>query len=203
VHNPLDPGYYGSEELRTFGFRAVGDNVRVSRDCVMIGPESIIFGNDVRIDSGTTIVATGGVAHFKGRIHIGGQCHFCVAADLTFEELSGTSQGVRIYTSTDDYSGRRMMGPMVPRDLRGARTRPIRVGKHACIGSGSVVMPGCDIAEGTVVGALSFVAHPLQPWSIYHGNPARRVRERSRGILDLEAVMIAREAAFQTDRISA
>lgn len=88
---PLDPGYYGSEELRTFGFKAVGNNVRISRDCTVIGPQNIALGDNIRIDSGTAIVATGGTLTMAGFNHVGGQCHLCVAADLSFGEYSGTS----------------------------------------------------------------------------------------------------------------
>ncbi len=192
--NPLDPGYYTSEELRTFGFKAVGENVRISRDCTVIGPERIVFGDNVRIDSGTALVATGGTLTFEGLNHIGGQCHFCVVADLAFAELSGTSQGVRIYTASDDYSGRSMMGPMVPADLRRPKIAPIRLSRHVAIGSGSVILPGANVREGSVVGSLSLVHRTLAPWGIYHGNPAKRLRERNRDIEELERVMKARLA---------
>jgi len=196
VRSPLDPGYYCSDELRTFGFKAVGENVRISRDCTVIGAANISFADNARIDSGTAIIATTGQVRFLGRNHIGGQCHFCAAADLTFGEFSGTSQGVRIYTASDDYSGKRMMGPMVPADLRGSRTRPINIEKHVAIGAGSVVLPGYHIGEGTTVGALSLVNHPLKPWGIYHGDPAKLVKARSRDVLDLEVMLKARIATL-------
>ena len=79
MNNPLDPGYYCSKELRSFGFKAVGENVRISRNCVVIGPQNISLGDNIRIDSGTTIIATGGRLTLAGLNHIGGQCHFCVA----------------------------------------------------------------------------------------------------------------------------
>jgi galactoside O-acetyltransferase len=165
--SPLNPGYYGSEELRGFGFKAVGRNVRVARDCVVIGQQNISLGDDIRIDSGTTIVATTGALTMEGLNHIGGQCHFCVAADLTIGEYSGTSQGVRIYTASDELSS-----------AGGVRIRSINVARYVCIGAGSVVLPGCDIGEGSAVGALSLVNRKLRPWGIYHGNPVKRVNER-------------------------
>jgi galactoside O-acetyltransferase len=70
--NPMDPGYYGSDELRRFGFRSVGENVRISKDCTVIGPENIVLGDEIRIDSATCIVATTGVLTLGGQNHIGG-----------------------------------------------------------------------------------------------------------------------------------
>jgi galactoside O-acetyltransferase len=189
VPNPFDPGYYVSEQLRAFGFKAVGENVGVAKNCTIVGVGNISFEDDIRIDGGTCIVATTGSLHFLGRNHVGGQCHFCVAADLTFGEFAGCSQGARIYTANDDYSGRRMTGPMVPADLRGARIAPIFLGRHAVIGAGSVLLPECHVPEGCAVGALSLVNRPLRPWGIYHGNPVRQIAERRRDVEQLEDVL--------------
>lgn len=186
---PLNPGYYESAELRTFGFKTVGENVRVSRDCTIIGPGNIVFGDNIRIDSGTAIIATGGTATFAGLNHIGGQCHFCVAADLSFGEYSGTSQGVRIYTATDDFSGRSLRNPGEPRDLGGVRVRPVTIERCVGIGASSVVLPGAHIREGSVVGALSLVNRPLRPWGVYHGNPVKRIGERPKDIDALLATL--------------
>src|SRR5712692_5867974 len=54
------------------------------------------------------------------------------------------------------------------------------------VGAGSIVLPGCNIAEGTTVGALSLVKSSLAPWGIYAGVPVRRLRDRSRALLELE-----------------
>jgi galactoside O-acetyltransferase len=179
MNNPLDPGYYCSEELRSFGFKAVGENVRISRNCVVIGPQNISLGDNIRIDSGTTIIATGGRLTLSGFNHIGGQCHFCVAADLTFDEYSGTSQGVRIYTASDDLGGRSSQ-PVV--------ARAIEIAAFVGIGSSSVILPGAHIREGSVIGALSLVNRPLRPWGVYHGNPVKRINDRPR---DIQAMLHA------------
>ena len=47
-------------------------------------------------------------------------------------------------------------------------------------------MPGCNIGEGAIVGALSFVNKSLDPWMIYAGAPARSIRSRSRDLVGLE-----------------
>lgn len=189
MHNPLQPGYYGSQELRDFGFQAVGENVLLSRDCTVIGAQNIVLGDNVRIDSGTAIIASGGTFTLEGWNHIGGQCHFCVAADLTMGQFSGTSQGVRIYTASDDYSGRNGSHSRTPSDLSGVRVRSINIARHVGIGSGAVVLPGCHIDEGSFVGALSLVNRPLRAWGIYHGNPVKRIAERSQTIDLLHAAL--------------
>ena len=191
MRNPFDPGYYESAELRTFGFAYVGDHVRVAKNCVIIGPQNISLGAGTRIDAGTHIIAATGSATFLGWNHIGGCCHISAAGDFEIGEFSGFSQGVRIYTATDDYSGRKMAGPCVPPHLRGPKMAPVRIGRHCIIGSGSVVLPGCHFADGAAVGALSLVTKPLREWTLYHGNPAKPIRRRHRDVLDLEKLISA------------
>jgi acetyltransferase-like isoleucine patch superfamily enzyme len=39
-------------------------------------------------------------------------------------------------------------------------------------------MPGVILEEGTSVGAMSLVLKSTEPWSIYVGSPAKRLKER-------------------------
>jgi acetyltransferase-like isoleucine patch superfamily enzyme len=43
-------------------------------------------------------------------------------------------------------------------------------------------MPGTDVPEGTVVGALGFVpaGFRFEPWSVYAGSPVRLVKSRNK-----------------------
>jgi acetyltransferase-like isoleucine patch superfamily enzyme len=43
------------------------------------------------------------------------------------------------------------------------------------------------IAEGCAIGALSLVNASTQPFGVYAGVPARRLKDRARGMLDHEA----------------
>jgi chloramphenicol O-acetyltransferase type B len=46
------------------------------------------------------------------------------------------------------------------------------------IGYGSTVMGGITIGEGSIIGAGSLVTKDVEPYSIYAGSPARKVRGR-------------------------
>jgi acetyltransferase-like isoleucine patch superfamily enzyme len=48
------------------------------------------------------------------------------------------------------------------------------------------VFPGVDIAEGCSIGAMALVNKSTQPWGIYVGNPAKRIKERKKDMLELE-----------------
>ena len=56
----------------------------------------------------------------------------------------------------------------------------ITIEDDAYVGAGTVVMPGITIGEGALVGANSLVDRDLKPWTIYHGNPVKKVGERER-----------------------
>jgi galactoside O-acetyltransferase len=49
-----------------------------------------------------------------------------------------------------------------------------------------VILPGVTIGEGASVGALTLVNRSLDPFTIYAGIPARRLRDRSKAFLELE-----------------
>ncbi|MGR4893335.1 acyltransferase [Sphingopyxis sp. LARHCG72] len=186
MQNPFDPGYYCSEELRGFGFAHVGENVQIAKNCTIIGLEHISFGDHVRIDGFTTLVAAAPMT-FGNRIHVGGLCHFVASEPLTMGDFFGASQGVKIYTASDDYTGRGLVGPMVPAELRRATRRPIALGDFTLIGANSILLPGANMAEGATLGAQSLSAKPMEEWTIYFGAPAKRVKSRSRRCVELAA----------------
>lgn len=56
--------------------------------------------------------------------------------------------------------------------------RPIKVGERAWVAADAFVGPGVTIGEGAVLGARGCAMTDLDPWTIYRGNPATRIRER-------------------------
>jgi putative colanic acid biosynthesis acetyltransferase WcaF len=42
------------------------------------------------------------------------------------------------------------------------------------------VAPGVNIGEGAVLGLASVATRDLEPWSVYAGAPAKKIRERQR-----------------------
>ena len=190
MNNPFDPGYYGSEELRGFGFASVGNDVRISRDCNIVGLENIEIGDHVRIDAYCSLVACSGYIRLGSYIHIGGFCHLGGRGGIEMGDFSGLSQRVSIHSASDDYSGQHMTNPTVPKHLTAAKVAPVRLSRHVIIGSGSVILPGVDLAEGAAVGALSLVSRSLPEWTIWCGSPTRQIGERNRRPLALQAELI-------------
>jgi galactoside O-acetyltransferase len=195
MQNPFDPGYYTEDEARTFGFKSVGRNVRIAKNAQIIGLDRITIGDNVRIDGFTNIIAAGGPGVTIGSyIHIGAYCHFSGSGGgVTLRDFVNLSQGVRIYSGSDDYSGESLTSPMTPKHLKKETIGPVVIGRHVIIGSGTVVLPDLEIGDHSAVGALSLVSKTLAPWGIYAGVPARYLRDRSRKLLELEAQMRAEQ----------
>ena len=191
MKNPFDPGYFSETELQSVGFRAIGKNVQISKACTIIGLPNIEIGNNVRIDAYCSLIAAGtGILHIGSFIHIGGYSLLSAGEGITMHDFSGLSQGVLIYSRSDDYSGKHLAGPMIPAKYTGATGGPVTLKRHVMIGAGSVVFPNVTIEEGAAVGALSLVARSLEGWGVYSGCPARKLMDRSKDLLKLETEML-------------
>jgi putative colanic acid biosynthesis acetyltransferase WcaF len=83
---------------------------------------------------------------------------------------STVAQGAYLCTGTHDFDD-----PHTP-----LKTAPISVGAHAFIGLRAIVMPGVQIAAGSIVGAGAVVTKDTEEWGIYGSNPARRIGTRRR-----------------------
>ena len=187
----LDPGYLSAAELREEGFAAVGENVSIAGNCTIIGCENIELGSNVRIDGYTTIVAADGKVRIGSNIHIGAYCLLSGGDGIEMHDFSGLSQGVKIYSRTDDYSGKHLTNPTIPASFTGGKHGKVTLGRHVIIGASSVILPGLSIGEGSSVGALSLVTRDLQEWGVYTGRPAKKIKSRSKALLDLEREFLA------------
>ena len=188
--NPFDPGYYSEHELKDANFKAIGRHVRIAKNCTILGLENILIGDNVRIDGYCSIIANGqGWLHIGSFVHIGGYCLLSAGDGIRLDDFSGLSQGVRIFSRTDDYTGRHLTNPTVPEKYTGITRGAVTLGRHVIIGSGTVILPKVAIGDGSAVGALSLVTKSLEPWGVFFGCPAKRLKARSKQLLDLESAL--------------
>lgn len=187
----FDIGYYTDERLKDFGFKSLGKNVKIAKNCNIIGVENISIGSNVRIDAFSTIIAPGnGFLTIGSYVHIGGYSALFAGCGIEMSDYSGLSQGVKIYSKSDDYSGEFMTNPTVPASLTGVVEGLVLIGRHVIVGSQSIVMPGIKMSEGTALGANSLLTKNTDEWSIYFGSPAKKIKNRKRNPLDLEKNLI-------------
>lgn len=178
-------GFMTREELQQMGFAQVGENVMVSTKASIYAPQEISIGDNVRIDDFCIL---------SGKIRIGNYIHVAAYTALyggkegiVLEDFSNISSRVCIFALTDDYSGKTMTNPMVPDRCKNVHHGKVRIGRHVIIGTGSTVMPDCDIGEGCAFGAYSFINQSCEPWGMYVGIPCRRIKRRSQELLKYES----------------
>ena len=191
MSNPFDPGYYDENQLVKFGFGRLGRNVRIAKNCTLINLSEILIGSNVRIDGNTTIVAGPAQVTLNNFIHVGGGGYIIGGSGVVLEDFCNLSQGVRIYTRSDDFTRGAFTNPTVPKEYTNVTALPVVLRKHVVVGSGSVILPGVTLEEGTAVGALSLVRKSTEPWGVYSGNPAIRISTRRQINRDIEAKLLA------------
>lgn len=159
-----------------------GENVQVHRSVLFFGG-NVEVGSNVRIDCQCVISSREKVS-IGNHVHLGIGVYIIGAAGVTIEDYAGISARCSLFTTSDDYSGGHLTNPTVPERFRMVTAAPIRLGRHALIGSGTVLMPGVTIHRGASVGALSFVNKSVPEFVIASGSPLRKVGVRNREELE-------------------
>ena len=176
--------YYGEAELRAMGFKFLGRNVKISEKASIYNCNQIEIGDNSRIDDFCVLSGKIKIGRF---VHIAPQCLLAGGAQgILMEDFSGLAYHVQVFSQSDDYSGATMTNPTESSDYKNETRKAVSIGRHVIIGAGSMVFPGVSIAEGCSVGAMTLVHKSTEPWGIYLGNPARRLKDRKRDLLDLE-----------------
>jgi dTDP-4-amino-4,6-dideoxy-D-glucose acyltransferase len=174
------------EVIEQMGFGSIGRDLQISDRASFYGLSRIHLGNNVRIDDFCVLAAGDGGIDIGNHVHIAVSSSLIGAGKITMSDYSGISSRVSIYSSSDDYSGATMTNPTVPSEFTGVIHADVIIGRHAIIGSGSVVLPGVILEQGVAIGALSLVTKNCAEFGIYTGNPARRIMDRKRDLLNLE-----------------
>lgn len=175
--------YLSKDELEKMCFKRVGEDVKISKRAVFYSPENIEIGEHVRIDD--FVFVSGGAGICIGNyVHIAPYSALYGKFGITINDYVNISSRVSIYSTSDDYSGEVMTGPMVDQQYINDIGQKVIIERYVIIGTGSVLLPGAVLHEGVAVGAMSLVKNELEPFSIYAGIPVRYIKERSRKMLN-------------------
>lgn len=177
--------HYTREELKDIGFKEYGENVLISKDARIYSPSKITIGDNVRIDDFCIL---------SGEVVIGSNIHLAPGVQLasgsgkiTMKDFSGLAFNTVVFASSDDYSGKSLTNPTVPDRFKKTKTvGEVVIGKHVIVGTSCTIMPNVNIGDGTSVGALSLVSKDLDSWGVYMGVPAKKIKNRSKDLLQLE-----------------
>ncbi|MFP5437186.1 MAG: putative colanic acid biosynthesis acetyltransferase [Bacteroidia bacterium] len=57
-------------------------------------------------------------------------------------------------------------------------SKRITIGAYSWICARAIVMPGIHCGEGSVLAAAAVAVKDMEPWSVYGGNPAKKIKDR-------------------------
>lgn len=176
--------FYTATELESLGLKKCGINVLISKKVSIYGASNISIGDNVRIDDFCIL---------SGNINLGNYIHIAASsllyggeAGIEMKDFSTISSRSAIYSVSDDYSGESMTNPTIKDEYKNVINKHVTIGKHVVIGTNSTILPGVTINDGTSIGACSLVTKNCDEWGIYVGIPVKRIKERSRKLLESE-----------------
>lgn len=176
----FNKGYYTDKELENAGFKSLGKNIKISKNCTIIGIEKISIGSNVRIDDYTTLVTDREDIIIGDYVHICQHCHISGGGGIEMKGFNSISAGASLYSSGQEINEGKFFGGNVIGEYAAAHTyKKIVLEENTSVGTNAVVLPGVTIHKGAAIGALSLVTKSLEPWGIYIGIPAKKIKDRT------------------------
>jgi galactoside O-acetyltransferase len=170
----------------------VGRNVKIHDFVKIVNPEVVEIDDYSIIDDFTFILGGNGVKIGKF-VHIAGFSSIIGGGRFSIEDFSGCSAGCRFITGTDDFSGKSLTGVSYLDDFKPYLLRgEIKIGKFVIFGTDTIVNPNIEISDGAATIPGSYVTKDLKPWSLYGGNPARKIKDRSQELKKFESMVYAK-----------
>lgn len=179
-------GFYNQRELDSMDFKYLGKNVKISKKTSLYNISKISIDDNSRIDDFSVLSAGSGGIYIGKNVHIAVFCSLIGEETITLGDFSGISSRVSIYSSNDDYSGEFLTNPTITKKFTNVTSSPVELRKHAIVGSGTVILPGVLIETGVAVAGLSLVNRSCEAFGVFGGVPAKKIKERSNKLLEVE-----------------
>jgi acetyltransferase-like isoleucine patch superfamily enzyme len=154
----------------------IGDNVELRRDVEIRvhGNAEIIIGNNVRIDRGVRILAAN-----NSRIQIGEGTR--IGLYTVFNGGDSISVGKKVLISGFVYLQTSMHGFARKDEFvqdQGYLHKPVVLEDDVWLGTHVVILPGCLLGKGAVVGSNAVVTKNVSEFSVVGGIPAIEIKTR-------------------------
>ena len=160
-------------------FSSIGEDVLIDHRAIFKRPHLVSFGSHCAVDAGVYITTQANIGSY---VHIGPYVTIIGGAEslLIVEDFATIAAGARIICRGEEHLGEGLVGPTIPKlyadRLLGGKTI---IKKYANILTNAVIFPGVVIGEGAVIGANTVMHRDADPWTIYLGNPARKIKIRN------------------------
>ena len=183
-------------------FRALAPSSWVSPQAVLYGTRGISLGPDaqifphavlnctywhdiharagsIEIGAGTVIQPFAFLHTHAGSIRLGKHCSVNPYAVLYGEGGLTIGDHVRIAAHSVIVPGNHQFHDLnLPISQQGLNTQGITIEDDVWIGAGVKILDGVRVATGCVIGAGSVVTRSTEPYGVYVGAPARRIKTR-------------------------
>ena len=161
---------------------------KISRFARFYNPQNIYLGPHVRIDD-FCILSAGEFARIDlcGHNHISaGACLYGGSGIHVGEHVQISAQSL-LFSESDMAEGEHLIGPTYPAEFRAVNRARIVLNDFSMVYARCTLLPGACLARGAVLGAGSLLlGFGIVPqWQIWAGAPARYLKARKEGIVDL------------------
>lgn len=179
---PID--FYSSTELRAMGIEA-GEGSMIHKQTIIVSPEKLKLGRNVRIDGFCTISAGAGIS-IGSNVHIAGYVSLFGGAGIEVGDYASIASGAKVYSVSDDVMGRSMVGPQVPLEKRHLHKGKVVLGEHSVLSVNTIVMPGGRLSKGSTLLPFSVLINenPM-PYIVLQGVPAKFIKPKRDGLQKL------------------
>ena len=142
--------YLSVDELKNIGFKSVGENTKISRQCCFYNITGSI-GAHVRIDD--FCILKGSVELYP-YVHIASFGMISGAhATVRIKDFVGIAARATILSGSDDYAADTLGNPCTPADYTTIIKGPVTIGLGTMIGAHVVILPNVHIGEGASIGS--------------------------------------------------
>lgn len=161
----------------------IGVDTIIDPNAIIRRPNLVSVGSHCAIDSGayfTTQVRIGSYVHIGPYVSVIGGAN----SRLIVEDFATIAAGARIICRGEEHLGKGLIGPTIPDKYKDVLVGgEVVVKRFANVLTNAVVFPGVTIGEGAVIGANTVMHNDAEPWTIYLGNPARKIKTRDNSVM--------------------
>jgi acetyltransferase-like isoleucine patch superfamily enzyme len=155
-----------------------GKGVKI-RPLAKIANPNMVEIDDYSIVDDFVLIAGGKGVSIGKFVHISSFCSIIGGGILKMEDFAGLSSGCRIITGSDDFSGRSLTNPCIPKKYKPyLYDGVVKIGRHVILGTNTIVHPNVSIGNYSATGSNTVILKDLDESGIYVGAPARRVGAR-------------------------
>jgi galactoside O-acetyltransferase len=154
----------------------LGDRVYIEENAFLTAPlpdGTIKLGNDVRIHRNTLVNPGIGKIVLHERVVVGPYSTLIGDGDIEIAKNSLLANMVQLITANHVFDD-----PLTPIRNQGVTIGRIEIGEDVWIGAHTLVLPGVEIGNRSVIGAGSIVTKDIPPYSVAVGAPARVIKRR-------------------------